>query len=79
MKKADLLLHPVRMRIVQQLIAGDPQAILQLAQRLGDVPQATLYRHMKLLLEADWLPSCKSTKFTDPRSLTLSEPSSGYT
>lgn len=52
MKKTDLLLHPVRMRIIQQLLAEEPQTILQLAEVLGDVPQATLYRHMRLMLEA---------------------------
>ncbi|GIN10321.1 MULTISPECIES: helix-turn-helix domain-containing protein [Shouchella] len=52
MKKADLLLHPVRMRIIQQLLMEESQTILQLAEALGDVPQATLYRHMKLMLEA---------------------------
>ncbi len=52
MKKTDLLLHPVRMRIIQQLLAEEPQTILQLAEVLGDVPQATLYRHMKLMLES---------------------------
>ncbi|GAA3401512.1 helix-turn-helix domain-containing protein [Paenibacillus hodogayensis] len=51
MKKIDLLLHPVRMRIVQKLMQGKPLTIAQLTEALPDVPQATLYRHMKLLLE----------------------------
>ncbi|MEK3733523.1 helix-turn-helix domain-containing protein [Paenibacillus sp. FSL M8-0334] len=53
MKKTDLLLHPVRMRIIQQLLTGKPQTIMQLVEALGDVPQATLYRHMKLMLESN--------------------------
>ncbi|TDF94727.1 helix-turn-helix domain-containing protein [Paenibacillus piri] len=51
MKKIDLLLHPIRMRIVQKLLLGKPMTIAQLAETLGDIPQATLYRHMRLLLE----------------------------
>ncbi|MFE6074132.1 helix-turn-helix domain-containing protein [Paenibacillus sp. NPDC057886] len=51
MKKMDLLLHPVRMRIVQKLLLGKPLTIAQIAEMLGDIPQATLYRHMKLLLD----------------------------
>lgn len=62
MKKADLLLHPVRMRIIQQLLVGEPQTILQLVESLGNVPQATLYRHMKLLLDAGLIEVVKVNK-----------------
>lgn len=51
MNKMNLLLHPIRMRIVQKLLLGKPLTIAQLAEALGDIPQATLYRHMRLLLE----------------------------
>ncbi|GIP32532.1 helix-turn-helix domain-containing protein [Paenibacillus sp. J2TS4] len=53
MKKIDLLLHPIRMRIIQKLLQGKPLTIAQLAETLGDIPQATLYRHMRLLLEGN--------------------------
>lgn len=36
------------LRIVQALV-GDPMTPLQLRDRLGDVPQATLYRHINQL------------------------------
>lgn len=49
--KRSLLLHPVRMRIVQAL-AARPRTPLQLVESLGDVPQATVYRHLKKLQEA---------------------------
>lgn len=49
--KRRLLLHPVRMRIVQAL-AARPLTPLQLVEVLGDVPQATVYRHLKRLHEA---------------------------
>lgn len=46
----ELLLHPVRLRIVQALV-GAPMTPLQLRDRLGDVPQATLYRHLNQLAD----------------------------
>jgi DNA-binding transcriptional ArsR family regulator len=50
----DLLLHPIRLRIVQALV-GNPMTPLQLKDQLGDVAQATLYRHLALLSEAGLL------------------------
>ena len=47
-KTADLLLHPVRLRIVQALL-GRPMTPLELMDALGDVPQASLYRHVNHL------------------------------
>lgn len=51
-KKADLLLHPVRLRIVQALAGGRQLTPRQLSGELADVPQASLYRHVALLSEA---------------------------
>jgi DNA-binding transcriptional ArsR family regulator len=44
----DLLLHPIRLRIVQALV-GQPMTAGELKNVLGDVAQATLYRHIKAL------------------------------
>lgn len=51
-RKADLILHPVRMRIIQCLVGGTPRSAQQLQTSLPDVPQATLYRHLKKLSDA---------------------------
>lgn len=48
---ADVLLHPVRLRIVQQL-GGRTRTTTQLRDALPDVAQATLYRHVAALLDA---------------------------
>jgi DNA-binding transcriptional ArsR family regulator len=48
---ADVLLHPVRLRIVQA-VAGRRLTAKAIAEALGDVPQATLYRHIGILAEA---------------------------
>ncbi len=47
----DLVLHPIRMRVVMAL-AGKQMTAQQLAETLGDVPAATLYRHINRLVEA---------------------------
>ncbi|MDN3018686.1 helix-turn-helix domain-containing protein [Paenibacillus sp. BSR1-1] len=48
----DVILHPVRMRIIQYLINQQLTA-QQLKELLPDIPQATLYRNLKKLVEAE--------------------------
>lgn len=45
---ADLLLHPVRLRIIQVLV-NQPMTAGEIKNVLGNVAQATLYRHVKQL------------------------------
>ena len=49
--KADVLLHPVRLRIVQALLPRRQLTAQEIGRHLGDVPQATLYRHLNKLLD----------------------------
>jgi DNA-binding transcriptional ArsR family regulator len=49
--KVDLILHPIRMRILMAL-SGNQKTSQQLADDLRDVPQATLYRHINRLAKA---------------------------
>ena len=49
---ADLLLHPVRLRIIQALALGRHLSAAGLSEELNDVPQATLYRHINVLADA---------------------------
>ncbi|MDQ4075129.1 MAG: helix-turn-helix domain-containing protein [Chloroflexota bacterium] len=49
--KLDLLLHPVRLRILQSLI-GQQLTTQQIAELLPDVAQATLYRQLNRLVDA---------------------------
>lgn len=46
----NLLLHPIRMRIVTA-ISNDQVTAKDVAQALPDIPQTTLYRHIKILLD----------------------------
>jgi Helix-turn-helix domain len=51
----DLLLHPVRLRLVQAFLGGRELTTAQLAAELADVSAAQLYRHISLLLDAEVL------------------------
>lgn len=48
--RSDILLHPVRLRVVLA-VAGDEATTTEIAKRLPDVPQATLYRHIAKLAD----------------------------
>ncbi|MDQ0893668.1 helix-turn-helix domain-containing protein [Agromyces ramosus] len=51
---ADVVMHPVRLRIIQHL--GTRQVTTaDLRAALPDIPQATLYRHVAALVDADIL------------------------
>ncbi|MET1065987.1 MAG: helix-turn-helix domain-containing protein [Arthrobacter sp.] len=52
LNSADLLLHPVRLRIVQLFLGGRTLNTSEIVSRLPEVSQATLYRHVRLLAKA---------------------------
>jgi DNA-binding transcriptional ArsR family regulator len=51
----ELLLHPVRLRIVHAMSGGVTRTTSDLLARLPDVSKATVYRHVSLLAEAGLL------------------------
>ena len=52
MTSADVLLHPVRLRILQAFLGGRALTTSQLQAELPDVPPASLYRHVARLVDA---------------------------
>jgi hypothetical protein len=52
---ADLLLHPVRLRIVQAFLGDRALTTSQLSAELSDVPTVSLYRHVARLVDAQVL------------------------
>jgi DNA-binding transcriptional ArsR family regulator len=52
MATAELLLHPVRMRILQTLFDSEPMTTTQLRDRIPDVAPATMYRQIAVLADA---------------------------
>ena len=49
-RRGDLLVHPVRLRAIRALVR-EPMTAAELQEVLGDVAQATLYRHLAALEE----------------------------
>src|SRR5580704_13244349 len=52
MASADLLLHPVRLRIVKAFLGDRALTTKQLAAELPDVPAGSIYRHVSRLTDA---------------------------
>jgi len=52
MASADLLLHPVRLRIVKAFLGDQALTTTQLSAELDDVPAGSVYRHVALLTKA---------------------------
>ncbi|MFJ2503830.1 helix-turn-helix domain-containing protein [Microbacterium sp. AGC62] len=71
---ADVILHPVRIRIVQQL-GGRDLTTAELRDAIPDVSQPTLYRHVAALIDAGVLAVAKERKVrgTTERTLTLGD------
>ncbi|MFI7427476.1 helix-turn-helix domain-containing protein [Micromonospora sp. NPDC049836] len=55
MNIADLLLHPVRLRIVHAASGGRELTTTQLCERLPDVSRVTVYRQVALLVDEGFL------------------------
>lgn len=51
MDTVELLLHPVRLRIVHAMSGGRALTTSQLRERMPDVSKATMYRHVALLAD----------------------------
>lgn len=66
MATADLILHPVRLRIVRAFLSGRPLTTSALGAELADVPPASLYRHVARLAYL-WLTTPGCTRWP-PRS-----------
>lgn len=52
MSTADLLLHPVRLRVLQAVLDGRALTTSEIGARLADVPTTSLYRHVAALAAA---------------------------
>ena len=47
----EIMLHPVRMRIIQALSTQETTTSNDLCEKISDIPRTTLYRHIKLLID----------------------------
>jgi DNA-binding transcriptional ArsR family regulator len=55
MASADLLLHPVRLRIIKAFLGDRALTTAQIGAELDDVPSGSLYRHIAILTRAGLL------------------------
>lgn len=62
--KAEIIMHPVRMKISQALMRNKENGLtpLEMVKIIKDVPQATLYRHIQVLLDAGVIRIIKEKK-----------------
>lgn len=62
--KVDILMHPVRMKISQALMRNKENGLSprEMLDNIKDVPQATLYRHLQVLLDAGIIRVLKEKK-----------------
>lgn len=55
MDPLELLMHPVRLRVVHALSGGHTRTVAELCTRMPDVSQATVYRQVGVLVEGGLL------------------------
>jgi DNA-binding transcriptional ArsR family regulator len=55
MATLDVLLHPIRLRILRTLLGGRQLTSADIAKEVGKVPVSHLYRHLNILLDAQVL------------------------
>lgn len=61
-KFAEVIMNPVRQRIAQYLMVHEKGTAGEIGAELSDVPTASLYRHLKVLLEADCISVVEERK-----------------
>ena len=59
---SSIILNPVRMRIIQCMASQSTSTAKQLGEKLSDVPKASLYRHLKKLVDAQLLVVVQENK-----------------
>lgn len=57
-----VLMHPVRLRLVQRLALLGTATVQELAAALPDIPRASLYRHLRTLTELGYLTVVEETR-----------------
>ena len=74
----EILLHPIRMRILQQFSKSQTLTATEICQSLGDIPRTTVYRHINTLIEAELLTVVSEKKIRGSYERTLSVNISTY-
>jgi len=67
----EIMLNPVRMRIIQALATKESITANEICEKIRDVPRTTLYRHINILLEANVLTVLAEKKIRGSYERTL--------
>ena len=67
----EVMLNPVRMRIIQTLAEKKNMTATEICEKLSDIPRTTLYRHIKILLDNDILSVISEQKIRGSLERTL--------
>lgn len=62
--KTEIIMHPVRMKICQALMRNKDNGLtpLEMIKIIKDVPQATLYRHIQIMVDSNIIRVMKEKK-----------------
>ena len=52
---AEVFMNPVRQRIIQYLLVHEKGTVKEIKRELPDVPSASLYRHIKILNDSEFI------------------------
>jgi hypothetical protein len=67
----EIILNPVRMRIIQELSTGQTITANKLCERISDVPRTTMYRHINILIDYNILSVVSEKKVRGSLERTL--------
>ena len=72
----EIMLNPVRMRIIQELSTRQTATANELCEKISDVPRTTMYRHIKILIDNKivLVISEEKVRGTVERTITLNIP-----
>ena len=72
----EIMLNPIRMRIIQELSATQSITATELCEKISDVPRTTMYRHIKILIDNNILSvvSEKKVRGSLERTIALNIP-----
>lgn len=54
----EIVMNPARQRIFQYLLVNETGTVKEMRKALPDIPSASLYRHVKILLDNGILTGC---------------------
>lgn len=67
----EIMLNPIRMRIIQELASGQSITATELCEKINDVPRTTMYRHINILIDNNILSVVSEKKIRGSLERTL--------